>query len=193
MNTFFNSPQIDPFINECKKLAATIISRQLKTNFDITSNLEIDVCNKVLKNNMSFIMIVSTHGNLLFKVMYSKREIEDHLKQTMAANAEPSGFSVDDLMKEYCNLFAGSLKTQMELFFGDNLGLSFPIKLSGIDELYFPLNKLNTYYNLWQIGNNNFNIICAIELEVPKISTIENFNRLNFATDNINETKIELF
>ncbi|MBF0300562.1 MAG: hypothetical protein HQK51_17745 [Oligoflexia bacterium] len=189
MSSNFNDQKISPFVNECKKLASLILSKHLKTNFDLLSELDIQSCYRVLKNHMNFIMVMSIHGNVLFKVMYSKSEIEDHLIKTM----HDCNFSSEDLMKEYCNLFAGSLKSQIGPFFKSTLGLSFPIKLSGLDELYFPLNRPNTYYNLWKLGNSNFNVICAMELELHKTTDIDKFNDIKLIVNETNSTNIELF
>ncbi len=93
-----------------------------------------------------------------------------------------------DYMKEYCNLYAGSLKRA----FADaniNVGISLPLLTRGFDEIFFPkADKKNTYETFWKLSNQLGCVFCSLFVEVVDA---DQFGRLSIKLDSSSEGEIE--
>ncbi len=141
----------------------------------------------------AIILVSGGDYRLTFKVHFTllqatKFAIDGNDSETPTLDPAKVKIMSFDYMKEFCNLYAGSLKRA----FADaniSVGISLPLLTRGFDEVFFPKADFkNTFEVFWDILNDLGGVRCSLFVEVINA---DNFKSLNIKLDSSNEGEID--
>lgn len=141
----------------------------------------------------AIILVSGSDYRLTFKVHFSlihAKQIAIDPKDGASAALDSQNLNTKcfDYMKEFCNLYAGSLKRA----FADSnvsMGISLPLLTRGFDEVFFPKADFkNTFEVFWDLTNQLGTVRCSLFIETLNV---ENLKKLNIKLDSSNEGEID--
>lgn len=181
-----------PFLLQAVELARDRFTAYNSKAGEVTANV---IENKygLLAPWVAMILVSGPEIRITFKVHFA-------LTQAIAIVIDPTAPPVNvndtermkslsfDFMKEYCNLYAGSMKRVL----GDvglETGISLPMLTRGFDEIYFPKGDfIKTFDIFWQLNSALGSFVCSLYVEATKP---EEFKKINIKFDSSEEGEID--
>ncbi|MBF0299546.1 MAG: hypothetical protein HQK51_12550 [Oligoflexia bacterium] len=179
---------LSPFINKCQNITKNLFDDHLRTYTEITILNSVNKnINKNLKTQMSFIVLPSSEINMIFKVIYNKKEIEkqfiDSLCEKLPSKMPTTNLGIDNFMKEYCSLSSGKIKETLEKKIHPNKQT-----LQSIKELETRFknnssiipNNQKTFEFFWKLHSNVLEITCALEVKTHQSLDVNTLNAVAY-------------
>jgi len=125
-------------------------------------------------HRMTVILISSPVVRITFKAHFNEFESSGLIKTRLKSIKEPiPSEQVLDYFKEYCNVIAGAVKSELKTV-GIDAGISLPLAARGFDELFFPTpDNKRTFENTWTIEHPFGNFRCSLFCQILDPSAFE--------------------
>lgn len=130
---------------------------------------------------MSLVLLSSGQFRIIFKIFF---DIESVQKEVTAMGLDHIAEDertriVKDLMKEFCNLTAGLLKSTFNKLDIPS-GTSLPLTMMGFDDFFFPFpDGKNSYEKTWCLKGLDSRFFCScyiVALDLKNADRIKDFN-----------------
>lgn len=129
---------------------------------------------------MSIILIAGPALRVTFKVHFDTKDVQKlSLEMLKQLGAEANTALMPDLVRELCNLIAGSIKTQLEAV-GVRSGTSLPFVTRGFDEVFYKYPDVNSRIgDHWTLYDGPRRIHCSVLFEVFDKRVLEQLSKIN--------------
>jgi hypothetical protein len=177
----------DNLSSQIQKLTETVL---FNSSFKSKDSPKVINDKVVISKKVANILLGNNDFRLIIKIHYNDKVGSHLIGGTDAMVAR----EVDDYFKEECNVLAGRLKKSFDEN-QINVGISIPLKTSGLDELFFDRKEMdkNALELSWEMSNDDNSLVVATFIEVIDYSSIDKIDFNSFSSKSDEDEEVEFF
>lgn len=173
MHHFSRYPGLEIFLQEVRTTSRETLA-SLSVGATVIANLP-DPQALIFGHWMCLIQLVGPTFRVTLKVHFNSRFAKS-LYQVRLKLGEQSDEVFAGLLKEFCNLYAGALKSKLAQL-NVPLGVSIPFVTRGYDELHVTFSRDHAkIFDAWCLNSAEGSVICSVHVSIDNEAAFESIH-----------------